>query len=1151
MKHHPLSVVKFLIFSVAAFFSLSIAQAAEPGPLLYLDGVPVNVKNPYIAVKDLGEFGSSGSFFRIATRIAIPSDNDVNDVYVDSATINGEKVDLVAGTPGRPVDPGFRSTVATFRKDSSLFVEIAIPASEMKFGIGDAGLKTIVLNISWGPKGNSHKFSSTRTAAIQGLELPAWLKTIVLNPKSAKDSLEVGAVIALPKDKVKMSKDIPLIGPYGPEFQIKGTFMMKPYNHDWKAEFEGGVEWKAGSKKALSIAVVGGAKGEAIPQRHSVAAWSLKEAELGIEFKNKFILWQFDLWKSSPPSTQRTLESIPIVGDPLKRLLLSVSAELSATPAVKGTGKFDVKDSTWYFKSFDFKLEVKMAFVGKALIDVLGGKVGLEVNAYMTPSFTVGVPEPFVKGLKFKLAAGLKVWVGVVVANFDHTLVDYTYPGQVKASGSSGSVEGEAVTWDILPPAVEPVVFPMMQVVPTPPRASLLRGDGMGDANAFLSLSKLPKAQPAGNTRLLKAPAPSAEGVQEAAVNIADNVSPIAFPVLAGRGNELTVLFVNDVRSSGEITGKMDFAKIFFTQFDGTKWSQPTQLPAGNGASQTTPSIAYDGTGRVVAGWSQGNSANLSDPSPGAFLSAQDAVFSVLDPTTKKWSALSTEASEESADLGVQVSGPFQNGDVATFWLRAKSDVPSADGTPRMKGNYMMKIWNSKKAAWEPTKEAFPLPEKLVSLVFRAGGDKAVAAYSVLSKENPDGSALMGIRYRIYTASTQKWSEEHRIPESPEGNLSPGLLVTAKGDVYFAWNQGEKLVVDKNFSGKPVVVREHSPFTAGTSVQMVELAGGQIALTWGESNLEGNGIVQILHDPATGTWSDAVMSTPDFDSELISGATTDAAGNLTVSYLKTLYDLVPVEGEAPAGPGQPQPMMPVVKQRDIVVAKFRPHAAKAFAPSGFRLEDSNADGVVDPGETVTLIANIENKGTLGADAPQVSFYEGDPAQGAKLIGTAKMEETLRGGDDGEVRLEWTAPDNVKDVKLFAVLTAPGALSTKSPKGLESIMLDRSKLVTGEPRFDLLPDGSGRLILPLRNAGAAYSTTDLVRATLYLAGRQVPLDTSFIPNLDSGETTDLIFTLPSGTVTEAGVNFRVLLDEANLLHDVEKVQPVSPIPARLE
>jgi len=71
-----------------------------------------------------------------------------------------------------------------------------------------------------------------------------------------------------------------------------------------------------------------------------------------------------------------------------------------------------------------------------------------------------------------------------------------------------------------------------------------------------------------------------------------------------------------------------------------------------------------------------------------------------------------------------------------------------------------------------------------------------------------------------------------------------------------------------------------------------------------------------------------------------------------------------------------------------------------------------------PGTPATVTASVQNIGEASAVGVEVAFYEGDPDAGGTLIDTTLITETLVGGDEAQVSVEWSVPGTLGPLTLY-------------------------------------------------------------------------------------------------------------------------------------
>jgi len=169
------------------------------------------------------------------------------------------------------------------------------------------------------------------------------------------------------------------------------------------------------------------------------------------------------------------------------------------------------------------------------------------------------------------------------------------------------------------------------------------------------------------------------------------------------------------------------------------------------------------------------------------------------------------------------------------------------------------------------------------------------------------------------------------------------------------------------------------------------------------------------------------------------------------------------------------------------------------------------------GETVGVSATVHNTGDLPLDGVAVNVYDGDPNNGGTLIGTAPATNTLTPGDAITLTVPYTVPASGLAHTLYAVASSSDPTAATNGGG------HIARLVAFGPDLQLATQGASAsgpnttmVNTIIGNAGTTTSPT----STLTLARDGVPgspVITATVPPIDPGQTITLTTPYPYGVL----------------------------------
>jgi len=144
---------------------------------------------------------------------------------------------------------------------------------------------------------------------------------------------------------------------------------------------------------------------------------------------------------------------------------------------------------------------------------------------------------------------------------------------------------------------------------------------------------------------------------------ILENVFPNSDPALAGRGQDLMLLYVADNGSSNAL----QFTDIRWTRFDGTNWSTPATIQA-NTQAEFAPRVAYDGNGNALAVWERVAAPDFNQTNLTAMAAQMEVVWSRWNRVDGQWASPEPLRANSYLDHAPLICGPMSDGSVLATW---------------------------------------------------------------------------------------------------------------------------------------------------------------------------------------------------------------------------------------------------------------------------------------------------------------------------------------------------------------------------------------------------------------------------------------------------------------------------------------------------
>jgi len=1108
------------------------AGAAEKLELFYANNVPV--KKGHTLLKGITTSTPAG-YHQIVLNLSKEGSKNFKSY---SAKINGQSV-----WQARSESKGGITTLIVHLKED-----------HVQWGEGDKGKNTVkyFVNYTDGKKAEGE-------LTVHGVILPEMLGKLI--SAAFLDSSKIKAKIKLPFEKAKSAKkEVPAAGKTGAEFHFEGGFAAALPKQEWEGSAEFGSTWDVG-KVEVAIQLGGGLSGG------MGETWTVEGAEISLGLGVAYNLFKWSAEKAIGKSNMDAIRNWPIIGKPVHGFLNAIQVKVTAEAALDAEVSLDVpEEGPITFAEGAAKIDLDVyALLKLEGPEILWSKVGLYAKAGGHVDFGGKFikTDPVVGQLNFKLYVELGAYWNTFKAGVGFTPIKFTYntaprAKRALAGDAAPTIEIPSGSWSIVPPSDEPTVFPLVKLRPAAAKAKRNApavetvGAPKAEPSVAASLEAFAEltSRPLQELRVPR-PVPMAKlraaqpVVTESSVPLAENVLPVANPEMAAYGNELMVLFTNDTRKPGSNADSALFGQTWWTRYHEGKWSNPAPVaPKAKAPSQMEPSVVFDGMGRAIAGWHQVANAGVKIADPLDYLAATDLALAVFDPETGAWGDPLLIGTLQHGDYSARLAGPLENGDVVALYARTLIPPEPEVTAEELQAELRLKQWDSARARWIEEEVVLPLDRHIVDSAFAAKDDKVVLITMVDPTAGADPDPNFELRYRLFDLESRSWSEPTLLADASEQNSGASVMVTEEGDVLTAWWRGGSLMVQQNFAGQPITVLPADENATGfEQLHLAELAGGHVAIAWTEQTSDGPDMLAVLKDPVTSTWSDAVNLTPGHREEGVESIASDLAGNLVALFLTADVSFGPATvSDGVSGRIEIQ-NMPEVESRAVTVAKFRPFADKVFAEDGLSIEGET----FAPGEFVTLQARIRNQGLLGIRSPRVSFYEGDPSQGGKLIGTRAASGVLEGGGEAEIVIGYQLPEEMEGKTLYASIGGAGPLpDVENHHLVRAIDLDepRLRVTTVDADLDWEPEGMvARVQALVLNEGLDAAPVEVALVEVD-SGREV--NRSWTKALAPGEAAPVIFVTPLLDSGDKEPQYKLVIDPDKEVLEADEIVPFEKI-----
>jgi hypothetical protein len=961
-------------------------------------------------------------------------------------------------------------------------------------------------------------------------------------PFTAYVTGQVGVDWDIPDPPIERTVTLPVLGKFGVEMGVNLSFDYTFTDGSWEAAVGFGAEGKQGKRgrrpsfpgltrypklklyignKEISGKIEGGAQGTATLSQ----GFTFDEVLGRVEIEVKLELGRYGLADLLGPGLSTALSKVP----GLEKLTRNTSVIIWVIPGVEGEATWSVKPS-WAFKEVEAtgKIGLEASYepnvgFGKARV-FIGGE----------PSLTLQYPGDLFKELRFKAYAGFEsqIWV-FNLGPVEFVFVDYSWPSRVGLNGlqglrgieavdggwripvrRAGSGELHPVSRDYLAEGPERFVAGPGEVAPA----------GGAIEDALERFRRLGRGEPdrgaglAGGGRSV-----GLASAAQADLPLVQNVFPFSEPALAGRTNQLMLLYVSDPGTSADLQR----TDIRWTRYDGTNWSEPGTILADTRA-EFAPQVRYDGNGDAVAVWERVAQTNFNQVDLSAMAAQMEIVWARWDRTTGQWSEPVGLTENGSLDHAPLLAGPLADGSLLATWTANAQDLlMGTNGAPSQV------LW----ARWNPSIRSWTAPETLLGSVpnrlsqsLAAAGDRAVYVWT----QDLDGDVGSEADQQVFSVewNTSAWGSPAQRTAGAEGNRNARVALAANGDAYLFWQQGTNLVMNRNLSGAATVVRSDSQ-TAGFADYALTLGpGGNLVLVWQEMSTDGSDAHYRVYDPASDTWSRDERLFRDAPLERSFVPVWDDIGSLTLAYNRVeilkVNKTVTVEG----GQSITITNVPQSGRVDLAVTKRRLVRDVALASGDFTVQGVN----YLPGDPLTLAARIRNAGDLALTNVAVAFYSGDPQAGGTLLTNVLVTGWLDGAATNTVQAQWIVPEPAAPYRLYAVASATG--DSDSANNTHTVSIGGTDLEVSLMTHSAGTNGTLRVVAQVRNWGAPAAPACLL-AIRRAAETNAPLASRPVPALLPGRLAQVALDLPEGTQPQGEALYELNADDTAATADIDR------------
>jgi len=956
--------------------------------------------------------------------------------------------------------------------------------------------------------------------------------SFLLSVQLAPNEVHVAADFDFPQPPIKQVIDLPVIGKFGAEFAANASFDYTVTDGDWEAALGFGAEGKQGKRgrrptipgltryprmklyignKEISGKIEGWANGTATVTN----GITFNEVSAGAGIGAKLELGRVGLLDLLGPGLSTSVSKIPGLGD----LLKTISIIIYVAPELNGEIVFAL-DPKFAFKRLEVAGDVALEAAYEPDLGIC--KMRLYVGG--KPGVTFQYPGVLIKELRFKAYAGAEFrWWIITLGPFEYVFVNVTIPGK------SGM---EAATQMVL---LVPVISSKPQLRPIdrsylldgPPRFVAYEGPTMQIDSATEKLSPIEAFRIIGrqtSKRQLSLAEAQTPIILQADLPLIENVFPYSEPSLAGKGQEIMLLYVSDNNQPNDL----QCTDINWLRFDGTNWTEPAPIVTDTRA-EFAPQVAFDGDGDAVALWERVKVPDFNTLDIYAMAKEMEIVSSHWDNITQTWNPPTPITDNNYLDHKPLLCGPMADGSVLAVWTENKGNLLMGDSNSP--STLLWSKWNSGTHNWSAPQTL------LANLLYRLSeslsgtANKAVYAYT----QDTNGDVNTPADQELFTChwNGQSWASPARETNDLTPDRNVRVAVADDDDVYLVWQRAGDLVMNHNSTGISLV-RKNSQTVAFTDYAMTLGPQGNLVLIWQEQSQTGVDAFYSVYDPISHRWSKDNQIFSDTPLERSFAPVWDDVGNLTIAYNRVEIQKTNKKVKLETGEIIEVNDVPTPGRVDLGILKRILVKDLSIQPGDFTAEGAN----YLPGDQVRLRSAIHNSGDISTENVTVAFYDGQPHNGGVEIGRQTISGWLDGADTAYAEVTWIVPEPAKIRTLYA-FADPNEQVTEVNEinNLTSLNIGGTDLSVWLLSSKAQEDGSARIVAEVHNAGApaAPQTTVSIRKSGQFGS---PITTADVPTLTPGRLAQIALDLPAGTLLPGNTYLTVTVDDANEVNDID-------------
>lgn len=470
------------------------------------------------------------------------------------------------------------------------------------------------------------------------------------------------------------------------------------------------------------------------------------------------------------------------------------------------------------------------------------------------------------------------------------------------------------------------------------------------------------------------------------------NVFPRSAPAIAADGNDLLLAWIYDDpnRTSANRT------KILFSSCLNGEWTGPTAID-DDGTADFSPQFAILPSGDALCVWANASHQLSDDVSVTGMAATMDIAVAHYDPFSGVWSS-NILTNDYHLDRTPRIAAA-DDGTAMVAWIHNESDdVLGVDAGALNEVRYS--LWDG--SVWRAPSVAAGGLGSLVKTTFAYNGDQAV--YICTIDEDRDWGTDFDRELYAIVYDGVDWSEPNRLTNDDLFDANPQVVYDGNG-LLLVWYRDGHLVSCRNLDVNGAhEVLSAAKFSGAMDFRLARNETGQISLVWTDMSPDGVDIFVAVYDSRLSVWSNPYTLTSDQSMEQSLAPTYLGVDELAIAYNK-------VEIEDSNG-------VPTPGRVDLCVLRHQIRSDLAIAPSDISLSIDNPL----PGTVVDISAVIHNVGDVAEVNVPVSFYNGRPEAGGRLIGAVQeVSGPIQPAGSITASASWPVPEVSEPQQVYVIV----------------------------------------------------------------------------------------------------------------------------------